>query len=148
MGTAMVVANVLAENSFAVAFVADDHVVEAITPQISDQTLAHSVRLGGPWRRDQTASPAALHASAEGLPVDRIAVADQEPRILVVPICNGFDKALRRILRAQRGGHADVQDLPAGQVDNNEAVQDLEPKCDDGEEIARPRLMEMVADKR
>ena len=41
-----------------------------------------------------------------------------------------------------------MQDLPVGQVDDDEAVQDLESQGDDGEEVARPGLMEMVAKKR
>jgi hypothetical protein len=103
---------------------------------------------GDPGWRDQTTSPAAFHPSAEVFPVDRIAVANQEAQILVVPIRDRFDKALRRILPTRRGCHPDVQDLPVGQVDDDEAVQDLESQGDDGEEVARPGLMEMVAKKR
>jgi hypothetical protein len=44
-----------------------------------------------------------------------------EPRILVVPIRDGFDKALPRKLRARRRRHADVQDFPPGQIDDDEA---------------------------
>jgi hypothetical protein len=40
-----------------------------------------------------------------------------------------------------------VDDFPTGQVHDHEAVQDLEPQGDDGEKVARPGLMEMVADK-
>jgi hypothetical protein len=40
-----------------------------------------------------------------------------------------------------------VDDFPPGQVHDDEAVQDLEPQDDDGEEIARPGLMEMVEDQ-
>jgi hypothetical protein len=40
-----------------------------------------------------------------------------------------------------------VDDFPAGQVHDHEAVQDLEPQGDDGQEVARPGLMEMIADK-
>jgi hypothetical protein len=41
-----------------------------------------------------------------------------------------------------------VDDLPSGQVHDDEAVEDLEAQGDDGEEITRPGLMEMVAKKR
>jgi hypothetical protein len=40
-----------------------------------------------------------------------------------------------------------VDDFSVGQVHDHEAVQDLEPQGDDGQEVARPGLMEMVADK-
>jgi hypothetical protein len=62
---------------------------------------------------------------------DRITIADHEPRILVVSIGDGVDKALPRVLRARRRRHADVDDFPPGQVHEHEAVEDLEPKGDD-----------------
>jgi hypothetical protein len=65
--------------------------------------------------------------SPKFLAVDRIAVADEEPRILIVPIRDRFDRARPRILRARRRRHADVQDFPPSQVDDDEAVKDLEP---------------------
>jgi hypothetical protein len=40
-----------------------------------------------------------------------------------------------------------VDDFPTGQVDDDEAVEDLEPQRDDGQEVAGPSLVEMVADK-
>jgi hypothetical protein len=41
-----------------------------------------------------------------------------------------------------------VNDFPPVQVQNHEAVADLESQGDDGEEVARPGLVEMVAQKR
>ena len=66
---------------------------------------------------------------------------------MVVPIGDGFDKALPGVLRARRRRHSDVDDFPTGQVDVDEAVEDLEPQRDDGQEVAGPSLTEMVADK-
>ena len=61
---------------------------------------------------------------------------------------DGFDKALPRKLYARRWCDSDVDDLSSGQVYDDEAVQDLEAQGDDDKEIARPGLMEMVANKR
>ena len=67
--------------------------------------------------------------------------------VLVFAIGDGLEKALPRVLRARRRRHADVDDFPSDQVDDDEAVEDLEPQRYYGQEVAGPSLMKMVADK-
>jgi hypothetical protein len=148
MWSAVVVAKIRVQNVCGVNLVEDDQMVEAIAAQSSVQTRANGVGLRRSWWRDQATRPAALHAPTEIATVDGITVADRESRIDVVPIGDGFDKALPRKLRARRWCDSDVDDLSSGQVHDDEAVQDMEAQGDDGKEIARPGLMEMVTNKR
>jgi len=145
---AVVIANILVQDARGVNLVEDDHMVEAIAAQSSVQTLANGVGLRRSWWSDQATCPAALHSPTEIATIDGIPVADQESRIHVVPIGDGFDKTLPRKLRARRWCNSDVDDLSSGQVHDDEAVQDLEAQGDYCKEIARPGLMEMVANKR
>ena len=148
MGSAMIVTSIFLQDARGVNLVEDNHMVEAIPAQSSVQTFADGVGLRGSWWRDQAKGPTASHAPTEIVAVDGITVADQESRIHVVPIGDGFDKALPRKLRAWRWCDSDVDDLSSGQVNDDEAVQDLEAQGDYCKKIARPGLMEMVANKR
>jgi hypothetical protein len=120
MGAAMIVTSIFLQHTLGVSLVDDDHMVEAIAAQSSVQPLANGVGLRRSWWRDQGTRPAALHAPTEIAAIDGITVADQEARMLVVPIGDGFDKALPRKLRARRRCDADVDDLSSGQVHDDQ----------------------------
>ena len=147
VGPAVVVANILAQDTLGVAVVENENVVEAISTEGSDHPFAKGVRLWGSRRRDQGSRAEALHPAAEPRPIDGVTVADEEARRLVIAVAHGLDEGLGGILGARRRGHSQTDYLAAPEVEDDEGVENLEPQRDDGEPVSGPGLGEMIADE-
>jgi hypothetical protein len=135
MRAAVVVANVLPKNGLSVSLIADEHMVEAIAAERSDEPFTERCSTRGAWRNYERASADVPDALTEVLSVDGVAVAKEEPGRLIAGISDGVDELLGRVLCRGRAGDADLKDLSASELDEDECVEDFKTQCHDDEEV-------------
>jgi hypothetical protein len=92
--SAVVVGYVVVEKPLGVVLVLDDDVVEAVSSERADHTLAEGVGLGRPRRCGEKSGAEPANAAAKVGAVDRVTVVDEEARNLASVGC-GFNDALR-----------------------------------------------------
>src|SRR5258708_17686582 len=121
---AVVVAEVAVQTTTQMPLVQDDHVVEKLAADGSDDALREGVLPRGAWCRDDLGDAHALHPSPKLAAVNAVAIAEEEARRRVIG--EGFDNLLCR--PAGRGGVRDVEvhDLAAMMHQAHEYVEQPE----------------------
>ena len=147
VGPSMIAGEISAERLLDVALVAHDDVVQAVTTDSADHAFREGVRLRRPWRRHQRPGTEPPDSRSELASVDGVAIVDEETRDMV-ELGGCLDKALGCPLGGRVLGHPHVDDSAPPQPEHEEDVEDPEPDGDDGEEVACPRLTEVVPDER
>jgi len=74
---AMVILEVSGEDVSQVALAQDEDVVETVSPDRADETFREGILPGAAGGREDFLDLHTLHALAEGVPVDRIAIAEE-----------------------------------------------------------------------
>lgn len=109
---AMIVLEVVAEKASQVAFTEDDHVIEALTPDAADDSLHEGALPRAPRGGENLLDAQAFHPRLELVPVDAIAISDEEPRGRLPR--ERFGELLGGPLRGRMFGHVEVHDPTAG----------------------------------
>jgi hypothetical protein len=119
------------------ALIEYEHVVQALRPDRSHQTLGDR---GGPRRSERRANlgnTEMTHAPIEAGAITAVAIMKEETWRLVVPAA-AFDNLLCRPLTGWTRRHVHVDNFPAGVTDHEEHVQRSKGYGLDTEELARP----------
>jgi hypothetical protein len=139
---AMIVLEVVAEKASQVAFTEDDHVIEALTPNAADDSLHEGTLPRAPRRGENLLDAEAFHTRLELVPVDAIAISDEEPRGRLPR--ERFGELLGGPLRGRLFGHVEVHDPTAGASENDEDEEDLEGDRGHDEEVDRHEVLHVV----
>ena len=113
------------------AFVEDDHVVETLAPNRADDSLDVRISPRRSGRSDDFLDAHVLDAIVEGLAVDAVAVAEDEPRSLFVREC--LEDLLCSPLCRWVRGDVEVYGRAPIMAEYDEAVEDAEGGGGDGE---------------
>ena len=106
----VIIGTIVGQDALQMLLVQDDHMIQALTPDTSNQPLDVGVL---PWTRgydDDFFDPYMLDALPKGRAVDVVAVTQEIPWCLVPG--KRFDHLLRRLLRSGMLCHVDVDDPP------------------------------------
>jgi hypothetical protein len=146
MGSPGVVARVLAQQSFGVAIIPDEQVIEAIASKRADDALTIGIGSRSSRRREELLNAKPGDTISKRHAVDAVAIMQKEAWLRAVVDC--FDKALGCPFGRWMRGDADVHDLAPIEREDHEAVEHLEAETDDGEEVAGPDLREVIVHER
>lgn len=124
------------------AFVDNDHVVEAFAPNRADDSFDVWGLPGRARGRDDFLDAHVLDAIAEGLSVDPVAIAEDEPRCLVAG--EGLDDLLCGPLSRRVGGDVEVHHGAPIMAKHDEAIQHTERGGRYREEVDRDDVLGMV----
>jgi hypothetical protein len=141
----VVVALELAEERAQVRLVENDHVVQALAPEGSDQPFGDRVRARRPDRRQERLDAEASRPRHESPAVDGIPVPHE------VPGCPSPRRRLDQLAPDPRGGraggHVQVDELAPGVADEDEHVQRPERQGLDGQQVHAPDVRPVVAEE-
>jgi hypothetical protein len=129
-----------------VALAQDDDVVEAVAPDRPDQAFGEGILPRAPGSREDFSDLHALHALAERVSVNRVAIAKKIGRGGVVG--ESVHDLLSGLRRSGMGGDVEVQD-PAPMVSEDDQDEEhAEPSSGNGEEVDRDQILDMVREER
>ena len=143
VGAARVVAEVGVEDPQGMALVPEEHVVEALATEGADQALADGIGARSTRRRDEPPRLAGADAFLEVGAVDGVAVVNEEAGCPSL-VSNRGGEMMTQPLGGGMRGDAKMDDGPALERDDDESVEEPEAGSDDGEEVAGPRLVQVV----
>jgi len=139
---ALVVGEVGAEDVAQMCLSKDDHVIEALAPDRTDQALDIRILPGRPGRDEHFGDLEPRHPAPEVGSVDGVAIAQELPRRHVPR--EGLDKLPGRPFRGRVLGDVAVQQAPSVVGEDDEDEEDLKGCRGNGEEVDRDQVTEVI----
>jgi len=138
----VIVRKVAGQGAAQVPFAEDEDVIETLAPDRADEPLRERVLPRAVRRRQDFTDAHALHALAERVAVDRVAIAEEVGRGGVVR------EGVHDLLGGPGGGgmlgDVEVEDAPPMVGQDNEYEEDVQASGGDGEEVNRDKVADMV----
>src|SRR5262249_13701739 len=119
------------------AFIEDEHVVQALAPDRSHPTLSNRVGPRRSERRARLDNTEITYPPIEAGAITAVAVVNEKVWRLAVPTA-AFDNLLCRPRGGRMLRHVHMENLPAGVMDHEEHVQCSKRDGLDAQEITRP----------
>ena len=138
----VVVVDVFREDFQQVRLAEDDDVIETFSPDRADDALDQRILPRRTRRDDHLLDSHVLEALLEVESIDAITISDQVLRSVVKG--EGFDDLLSGPCRGRMCGDVEVNHLAPIVSEHDEAVEDSESDCWDGEEIDRGDVLRVV----
>ena len=115
----------------------NEQVIETFGPQRSDPALGDGIGARRSERSADLPDAEAAQSPIEGRAIATVTIMNEEPRCLMVP-ATAFDKLLCHPIGCRMLRYPDVQDFPAGVMNDEEDVERPEEDCLDAEEVTGP----------
>ena len=138
----MVVLEVRSKNALEVAFVEHNHMIQALTPNRSDQALNVWILPGRTPRRDDLFNAHVRNAILEMISVDAISITNHKPWRLIFR--ERLYDLLRRPLGRRMGGDVEVNKHPSIMTKDNEGEQYAESSGRNSEEVDCDDVLQVV----
>ena len=115
----------------------NEQVIQTFGPQRSHPALGDGIGARRSERSADLPDAEAAQSSIEGRAIATVTIMNEEPRCLMVP-ATAFDKLLCHPLGCRMLRYPEVQDFPAGVMNDEEDVERPEEDCLDAEEVTGP----------
>ena len=143
---AVVVREVAGQDVSQVALAQDEDMVETLSPDRADQAFGEGILPWASGGREDFLDPHALHALAEGVSVDRVAIAEEIGRGGVVR--EGVHDLLGGPRSGGMLGDVEVQDPTPMVGEDDQDEEHPQASGGNGEEVDRDQIPDMVGEER
>src|SRR5438034_5385914 len=142
----VVVREVASQGAAQVPFAKDEDVIQTLAPDGADEPLREGILPGAVSRREDFTYAHALHALAERVAVDRVAIVEEVGRGGVVR--EGVHDLLGRPGSSGILGDVEVEDAPAIVCEHDKGEQDTQAHSRNDEEIDGDQVADVIGQER
>src|SRR2546427_2140829 len=142
----VVVREVAGEGAAQVRCAEDEDVIQTLAPGGADEPLREGILPGAVSRREDFTYAHALHALAERVAVDGVAIAEKKGRGRIVR--ERVDDLLGRPGSSGILGDVEVEDAPAIMCEHDKGEQDPQPHSGNDEEINGDQVADVISQER